>query len=134
MAHSEPYKKRPRNNAIAIINPETMKEINAGVAAQTISAATTSEGSPAPSEAASVTEVNEVKDEIVSKDEPAVEISVVTLEEDKPEEVVTDGAIPDATSSSEVGSTASAAAAPEPVVVGTPVSVSDVAPKEKAAY
>ena len=63
-------------------------------------------------------EINEAKDEIVSKDDSAVEnISSVsvTLTEDKPAEVVNDGAIPNAvTSSSETDSTATPSA-PAPI-------------------
>ena len=87
-----------------------------------------------------MTEVNEIKDEIVSKDEPAtVEISsaAVTLAEDKPApEVAKDGANPpNAMGNSEVDSTPTPSVAvpaevEAPVVVETPV---EVAPEEKAA-
>ena len=49
-----PYVRRPRSNALKIVNPDTMEEINAASAASAAikpSASTaTSEGSPAPSE------------------------------------------------------------------------------------
>ena len=49
-----PYVRRPRSNALKIVNPDTMEEINAASAAAAAikpSASTaTSEGSPAPSE------------------------------------------------------------------------------------
>jgi len=123
-----PYVKRARTNAISIVNPETNEVVDI---AKNASAAT-SEGSPAPSEAASVPEINEAKDEIVSKDDSAVEnISSVsvTLTEDKPTEVVNDGAIPNAvTSSSETDSTATPSA-PAPIVpsavASTPVEVEE---------
>ena len=62
-------------------------------------------------------EMNEAKDEIVSKDDSAVEnISSVsvTLTEDKPAEVVNDGAIPNAVTSSSDDSTATPSA-PAPI-------------------
>ena len=53
-AHAVPYVRRPRSNALKIVNPDTMEEINAATAAAAAvkpSASTaTSEGSPAPSE------------------------------------------------------------------------------------
>ena len=54
MTHTMPYVRRPRSNALKIVNPDTMEEINAASAAAAAikpSASTaTSEGSPAPSE------------------------------------------------------------------------------------
>lgn len=131
------YVKRARTNAISIVNPDTNEVVDV---AKTTSTAT-SEGSPAPSEAASVTEVNEIKDEIVSKDEPAtVEISTaaVTLAEDKPApEVAKDGANPpNAMGNSEVDSTPTPSVAVPPAevvapeVVETPTEVALEAEKE----
>ena len=88
-----------------------------------------------------MTEVNEIKDEIVSKDEPAtVEISTaaVTLAEDKPApEVAKDGANPpNAMGNSEVDSTPTPSVAVPPaevvapVVVETPTEVALEAEKE----
>lgn len=54
MINTMPYVRRPRSNALKIVNPDTMEEINAASAAAAAikpSASTaTSEGSPAPSE------------------------------------------------------------------------------------
>ena len=90
-----------------------------------------------------MTEVNEIKDEIVSKDEPAtVEISsaAVTLAEDKPvPEVAKDGANPpNAMGNSEVDSTPTPSVAVPaevvaPVVVETPTEVALEAEKVAAS-
>merc|ERR1712204_147325 len=112
-AHAMPYVRRPRSNALKIVNPDTMEEINAATAAAAAvkpSASTaTSEGSPAPSEDASLPENIEVKDEVIVSKE-ADSSSTAVVEEAKPVEVAVkaDDAISNVTSSSEAAPPAAA--------------------------
>jgi len=132
-AHAMPYVRRPRSNALKIVNPDTMEEINAATAAAAAvkpSASTaTSEGSPAPSEVASLPENIEVKGEVVSKE--ADSSSTAVVEEAKPVEVAVkaDDAISNVTSSSEAAPPAPAASA----AVAPPVASATVAPPAASA-
>ena len=50
MPHNKPYVKRPRSNAISIVDPATMTAINTDAAQSAAAATAQNEGSPAPSE------------------------------------------------------------------------------------